>query len=146
VSGGAVDLLDLLDWKRRVFELYAEVRTAATADPEAAWRRWRDARDELFRTHPQSPVPAEGRTTYPGVPLFPYDPAYRTAGDVVPADHETLEIGASDGGAYRFTRFAAVRFDLPRGPGPLTLDAYWLEGYGGGLFLPFRDATAGRET
>ena len=27
-----------------------------------------------------------------------------------------------------------------------TLDLFWLEGYGGGLFVPFRDATAGSET
>jgi uncharacterized protein (DUF1684 family) len=26
------------------------------------------------------------------------------------------------------------------------LELYWLEGYGGGVFLPFRDATAGAET
>jgi uncharacterized protein (DUF1684 family) len=146
VSGDAADLLDLLDWKRRVFELYGEVRAAAVTDPGAAWRRWRDVRDDLVRTHPQSPVPAEARAAYPGVPLFPYDPAYRVAGSVEPAEHETLESGASDGGAYRFTRFAVVRFDLPGAPGPLSLDAYWLEGYGGGLFLPFRDTTAGRQT
>jgi len=138
----AGDLLELLDWKRRVAELYAEVRRAP--DPSAGWNRWREGRDELFRTHSQSPVPEDGRTAYPGVPLFPYDPAYRAGGAVEPADLETLEIGASDGGAYRFTRFATVRFAL--GGQDLSLDAYWLEGYGGGLFLPFRDATAGRET
>jgi uncharacterized protein (DUF1684 family) len=145
VSGDAGDLLDLLDWKRRVSELYAEVRAAAAPDAEAAWRRWRDVRDELFRTHPQSPVPEAERAAYPGVPLYPYDPAFRVDGEVVPAERETLEIGASDGGAYRFTRFATVRFALP-GADDCALDAYWLEGYGGGLFLPFRDATAGRET
>jgi len=31
-----VDELDLLDWKRRVFDLYAGVR--ASRDPQAAWR------------------------------------------------------------------------------------------------------------
>jgi uncharacterized protein len=41
-----VDELDLLDWKRRVFALYAEVR--ATADAEDAWSRWRAARDVSF--------------------------------------------------------------------------------------------------
>ena len=89
-------------------------------------------------------MPEEERSAYPGVPIFDYDPAVRTTGLVEPAEPETLEIGASDGGAYRFTRFAVVRFEL--GDAPLSLDAYWLEGYGGGLFLPFRDATAGRET
>jgi hypothetical protein len=34
-----VDELTLLDWKRRIFELYAEIR--ADRDPEHAWRRWR---------------------------------------------------------------------------------------------------------
>ena len=28
----------------------------------------------------------------------------------------------------------------------MTLELYWLEGYGGGLFVPFADATSGRET
>jgi uncharacterized protein (DUF1684 family) len=141
----AGDVLDLLDWKRRISELYGDVRRTAASDPEAAWRRWREGRDELFRTHPQSPVPEAERPAYAGVPLFPYDPAFRVAGSVEPAEPEALEIGASDGGAYRFTRFGVVRFDLPGATG-LSLDAYWLEGYGGGLFLPLRDATAGRET
>jgi uncharacterized protein (DUF1684 family) len=142
MSVPAGDLLDLLDWKRRIAELYAEVRAAR--DPESAWNRWRAARDVLFRGHPQSPVPEAERASYPGVPLFPYDPAFRAAGTVEPAEHEALDIGASDGGTYRFTRFARIRFAI--GGQDLSLDTYWLEGYGGGLFLPFRDATAGRET
>jgi uncharacterized protein (DUF1684 family) len=28
----------------------------------------------------------------------------------------------------------------------VSLDLYWLETYGGGVFLPFRDATSGGET
>ncbi len=32
---GALEALDLLDWKRRIFSLYAAVR--ATDDPEVAW-------------------------------------------------------------------------------------------------------------
>ena len=46
--------LALLDWKRRIFALYAEVRAAD--DPEAAWRRWCAVRAELYRVHPQSPL------------------------------------------------------------------------------------------
>ncbi|HEX9377514.1 MAG TPA: DUF1684 domain-containing protein [Actinomycetota bacterium] len=138
-------LLDLLDWKRRVFELYADARaTASAGSPRAAWDAWRAARDELFRTHSQSPIPEDERQAYPGVSYFDHDPAARVAADLEPAEHETLEIGASDGGAYVFTRFAVARFEL-RGE-PLRLDVYWLDAYGGGLFLPFRDATAGRES
>ena len=28
----------------------------------------------------------------------------------------------------------------------MNLEVYWLDGYGGGLFLPFADATTGNET
>ena len=38
------------------------------------------------------------------------------------------------------TRFALARF------GDQELELFWLEAYGGGLFLPFRDATGGSET
>ena len=30
--------LELLDWKRRIFDLYAEVRAS---EPRAGWERWR---------------------------------------------------------------------------------------------------------
>ena len=45
--------LELLDWKRRIFALYAEIRSDPR--PERAWQRWRDVRDDLFRSHPQTP-------------------------------------------------------------------------------------------
>ena len=54
--------LELLDWKRRVFALYESVR--ASGDPEAAWRQWRETREELFRTHPQSPLPGYAGLDY----------------------------------------------------------------------------------
>ena len=64
------DILELLDWKRRVFALYAEIR--ASSDPEAAWLLWRSTRDELFRTHPQSPRPG-----YSDLAYYDYDPGAR---------------------------------------------------------------------
>jgi len=136
------DLLDLLDWKRRVFELYAQVRAAS--DPAAAWRRWREVRDRLFASHPQSPLTAEARASFDGLPCFEHDPAVRVPADLEPAQPEHYEIGTSDGGSYGFTRFAVARFSLQGRE--LALEAYWLDGYGGGVFLPFRDATAGRDT
>jgi uncharacterized protein (DUF1684 family) len=136
------DLLDLLDWKRRVFELYALVRSAG--DPEAAWDLWRAARDDLFATHPQSPIPPEQREGSGGLSYFDYDPAFRVLAKAEPVEHEALDIGASAGGSYRFTRFAVARFEIAGRA--LGLDVFWLEGYGGGVFVPFRDATAGRET
>jgi uncharacterized protein (DUF1684 family) len=136
--------LDLLDWKRRVFDLYSQVR--ASSDSFEAWEAWKVGRDRLFRSHPQSPLPEAERAGFPGIPYFPHDPAARVLAEVVEAAPERYDIATSgeEGGSYAFTRFGVARFGLSGEP--LELELYWLEGYGGGLFLPFRDATSGRET
>jgi uncharacterized protein (DUF1684 family) len=137
-----IDLVDLLDWKRRVFELYAVVRAAT--DAEVAWRVWRDVRDDLFRTHLQSPLPEAARTSFTGLEYFPYDPALRLTAELVPDPDEPRAIRGSAGSTTMFHRFARATFELAGRPHSLEL--YWLEGYGGGLFLPFGDTTSGHET
>jgi uncharacterized protein (DUF1684 family) len=127
-----VDELTLLDWRRRIFALYAEVRAAR--EPEAAWRRWCEVRSELYRTHPQSPRPG-AEPAY-----FPYDASLRFEAAVDTVEAAPLEIAGSAGSVTRFTRFAVARFD------GRELELYRLDAYGGGIFLPFRDGTSGRET
>jgi uncharacterized protein (DUF1684 family) len=134
--------LELLEWKRRVFALYAEVR--GTSDPVAAWERWRGVRDELFRTHPASPLPEAERESYPGVPCFDYDPALRVLASVEQAESTDTRIGSSGEEAIAFRRFARARFEL--GGEQPSLELYWLTAYGGGVFVPFTDATSGTET
>ena len=132
--------LELLDWKRRVFALYESVR--ADPEPARAWTRWREVRDELFRTHPQTPLP--DAASFAGLAYFPYDPAWRVEADVEPAEPARREIATSGEEPYAFTRFARARFAVAGAEH--ALDLFWLEGYGGGLFLPFADGTSGRET
>ncbi len=134
--------LTLLDWKRRVFDLYAAVRE--DPDPHHAWLRWRDARDELFRRHPQSPLTEDARAAFTGLPYFDYDPAFRVVAAVAPAEPVLREIATSGERPYTFRRFARAGFEL--GGEERTLDLFWLEGYGGGVFVSFADATSGRET
>ena len=67
--------LELLDWRRHVAELYSAVR--AESDPSRGHALWRVGRDHLFRTHPQSPLPAGDPLRRTGVPYWPYDPALR---------------------------------------------------------------------
>ncbi len=146
------DRLDLADWRRKIADLYAGVRDIAGRDPRAAWEHWRIVRDDLYRTHPQSPVPAEARPTFVGL-YSPYDPALRIEGILEPSD--TLESAAperpgslalpmSTGDALSFERIGSVRIALPQGW--RTLGLYWMAGYAGGLFLPFRDTTNGSST
>lgn len=135
-----LDRLVLLDWRRRVAELYARVRAAA--DPPAAWEDWRATRDDLFAHHPASPLP--NRAGFSGLPLYDYDPEARVEAAVRPAEPIQVELAAGDGARYRFTRFARAEFTLAGAP--RALDLHWLHGYAGGVFLSFTDATSGATT
>jgi uncharacterized protein (DUF1684 family) len=137
-----MDELDLLDWKRRIFALYAAVR--ADDDPGRAWELWRTTRDELFASHPQTPLTPEQRAGFDGLPYFDYDPGLRVLAEVEPAERVHREIATSGSTPYPFTRFAHARFELAGEE--QSLDLYWLEAYGGGIYLCFADATGGSET
>jgi uncharacterized protein (DUF1684 family) len=146
-AAAAADLLEdhigLWDWRRRIAELYAEIR--AFDDPEFAWRLWRDTRDELFRAHPQSPLDEPRRRDLGGLALFDYDPAFRCVVDLAPAaEAETHALSGGRDGYVQLIPFARTAGLLDRFGDELTL--YWLGGYGGGVFLPFRDATTGGAT
>jgi uncharacterized protein len=135
----------LLDWKRRVFELYAMVRHAD--DPAEAWLTWRAVRDQLVGSHPQTPLPKDDRPSFAGLRYFDYDPSFRATAEIEPAEAIHFDVGASGnepGTTFGFTRFAVLRFELLGRP--MSLNALWLESYGGGLFVPFRDETSGRVT
>ena len=135
--------LALMDWKRAIFAMYAGVR-AVGGDPEAC-TSFRAARDGLFRDHAQSPLLPEARAGFDGVPYFPHRADLRVEAVLEPdrAGGE-LVIPTSTGEPTRFTRIGFVRPTLAGKE--VSLAVYWLEGYGGGLFLPFRDALAGTRT
>jgi hypothetical protein len=105
---------------------------------------WCAGKDELFRSHPQSPVPGEERASFAGLPYFPYEPGMRVLADVEPAEGELIMIAGSGPEPTPFRQFATAVFEL--GGEPLRLAVYWLEAYGGGVFLPFRDASSGSES
>ncbi len=134
--------LDLLEYRRIVSEMYAAVR--AGGGGAGTWSRWRTDRDELFATHPQTPLPPGAGDSFGGLPYFPYDPAWRFEVTVEAVADDGLDIGHSRDGATSFRRFGTVRFDAA-GAG-VQLSLFWLSGYGGGVFLPFRDGTSGTET
>ena len=135
--------LDLADCRRRVSENYALARTRG-AGPDA-WNAWRENRDALLGSHPQSPLPEADRTGTWSTPFFPYDPSWRVTGSLQPSPGDTvIEIPHSDDGSTRFSEIGTVSF-VQAGLG-YALTLFWLDAYGGGLFLPFRDATAGSAT
>ena len=100
----------------------------------------RATRDELFRTHLQSPLPVDERATFRGLPYFAYDPRFATRARVRRLAEERYDVPSSGEGVIPFVRIGAV--DLEWG----SLEVFWLDAYSGGVFLPFRDATAGKTT
>lgn len=137
--------LALWDWRRRMHELGAEVRRRQDQGQHLeAWHRWRTVRDEMFASHPQSPVPADERGSFPGLAYFEHDPRYRIEAELYPVGEEVLQVAHSADGRTPFRRFAQARFELHSES--VSLSLYWLDAYGGGVFLPFRDLTSGTET
>jgi uncharacterized protein len=141
-SPAAVRALDLLDWRRAVFALYADVR--ADPEPAAAWEGWRRRRDALFAGHPQTPLDPARLVAFRGLDYFPYDPALRVTADVEAESPAPRTLAVSTGETVAAHRFAVARFELAGERCALPL--FWLDGYGGGLFLPFADATSGGST
>jgi hypothetical protein len=131
-------LLDLVDWRRRVGDLYR-------MRGEHALEQFRRGRDKLFKTHPQSPIEPEHRALFHGLHYFAHDPAYRVPARLEANDGAELLIdtGGEDG-AVRYRRAGRLAFEL--GGERCHLTVLSLVQYAGGLFVPFRDATSGRET
>ncbi len=150
--------LQLADWRRQVAALYADVRALAVGDHEAAWGQWVDVRERLYRTHPRSPVPAADRPTF-RARHWPYDPTLRFE---VRLDAELAPAASADSGGLvglaplplslpnsgaemlAFHRIGSVAISFAAGERRLSV--FWMEGYAGGLFIAFRDATNGAET
>lgn len=130
----------MLGWRRAVADLYRRARDCER--PEDGWELWRTGRDALFAEHPDSPLEPPASAGFAGLPYAPYDPAYRfrtrIQTDVEPS---RLQIATESNQVVTMDRIGRVVL------GELgSLDVWWLAQYGGGLFLPMRDSTAGRGT
>ena len=111
-----------------------------------ALQRFRQGRDDLFRHHPQSPLSDEARARFEGLVYFDHDPSYRQTTRLEPAEAGeplVIDTGGEDG-IITYRRAGWLRFHL--GGQECRLTVFSLVGYGGGLFLPFRDGTSGGET
>jgi uncharacterized protein (DUF1684 family) len=136
----SVPRFELADWRRRIALLYASVRAEAEADPAQAHAVWRAGRDELFRSHPQSPLAADSPFQRSGLPYWPYDPSLRFELPLAPVTepHE-LEVPTDGDGTTTMQLLGSVV--LPAAIGG-SIGVWWLKQYAGGLFVPLRDGSA----
>lgn len=140
------EYLELYDYRRIVAAMYRERNESlmAGADSVVVWERFRMARDELFARHPQSAFDEEQRHNFQSLPYFPHNPAMRFVVDIdtnVEQSRHTMLMNASE--SMALVVVGKVHFVVE--DQPVTLSIYWLDIYGGGLFLPFRDTTCAKE-
>jgi len=136
------DTLQLWDWREKIADLYFRIRSQP--DPVTAWQIWCDTRSSLFCNHSQSPIEPEDRQAYQGPTVYPYDAALRVPVKLEPTSSEKLIVATGADGELSMRSFARTSGLATTFGGELTL--YWIEGYGGGVFLPFTDGTSGSET
>ncbi len=133
-------ILDLLDYRRRVDEIYRRVRESGAG--AEGWETWTRDRDLLFATHPQSPI--EDQAGFTNLPYFPYDESWRIEARFVPIEDETSNIKGWGEETARMVKAGTLQFGLSGRQ--CQLDLLWLDAYGGGAFVPFRDLTNGATT
>ncbi|WP_394938523.1 DUF1684 domain-containing protein [Psychromicrobium sp. YIM B11713] len=158
------------DWRRQTFELYAQVRRLAAQDAREAHLYWITERNRLFREHAASALSPAVQDGFNGLVVADYDPAYRFQAELSESGRgTTLSVPTGTDGVVDFECLGTLRFSGPdrrgrqtgitgqtvqlgsdEGPDrsaphqPAELALWRHLGYGGGLFLPFRDATSGR--
>ncbi|MGX6602981.1 DUF1684 domain-containing protein [Micromonosporaceae bacterium Da 78-11] len=126
-----MEALELTDYRAAVARMYLDATDL---------KQFRARRDELFATHPQSAIPPAEREAFAGLRYFePNDDAVVEA-DLRPAAGSIdIDTGGPDG-VVHYDRVGIL--DTPLG----ELSLWWIAAYGGGLFLPVRDATCGKGT
>lgn len=132
----------VLDWRRKIAQLYAVVR--AEGGSQSAWQHWHDERCRLVSSHPASMIAIQDRHDFAGLHVFDHNPAFRFVVASEPLSGRQISYDLGDDG------FLSVR-PVARTVGladmlETELVIYGLDGYGGGIFLPFSDATSGTET
>lgn len=136
------NFLELLDWRRRMGELYVDLRRRQPTVETASW--FRLGKDVLYRDHPQSPLSPERRGSFRGLPYWDFDPAARIEARFDALDEIEMDLAMNAGETIALLQIGQVEFAL--GEDLHKLDVFWVNEYSGGLFIPFRDATSGKET
>ncbi len=141
------EYLDLYDYRCRVADMYRKRMRATLAGENAdtVLQRFRVARDELFAKHPQSALDEEQKRSFQGLRYFPYNPAMCVVADI-DTNVELVQLTVAMNAEESMTMTTAGRLRFVIEGEVVALSLYWLNIYGGGLFLPFRDTTSPAES
>ena len=139
--------LDLYDYRTRVAAFYRQRNNAlhANQDPQTVLTQFRQERDTLFATHPQSALDEEQKRVFDGLHYFPFNSSMRFTAIVdtnIEPHRQEVVMNATE--SMMTTTVGQIQFTVAEQS--VTLSLYWLDIYGGGLFLPFRDTTSPQES
>jgi uncharacterized protein (DUF1684 family) len=114
-----------------------------------AWKqqleRERREKDRFFAGHWQSPIPPEDRAEFSELDYYPPDPDLRFETELHEHEEKKMVRMAYTKGEERdFIQWGEFRFRI--GSEECVLQAYRSDSEEEQLFIPFRDATSGRET
>jgi uncharacterized protein len=106
---------------------------------------FRAAKDAFFRSQPHSPLTPGQRAAFTGLAYFAEEPALRIEGvlDTGVDRDEPIKLQTTGGGTQEYRRAGRVRFWVDGEEAEITLYRSKAQHE---LFVPFRDATSGRET
>jgi len=105
----------------------------------------RKEKDRFFAAYRQSPIPPRERAGFRGLRYYPIEPNFRF--ELALHEHhdkKRLKIEDTKGNIREFLRWGEFRFQV--GNEMCTLQTYKEDPEEERLFVPFRDATSGKET
>jgi hypothetical protein len=104
---------------------------------------FRKSKDDFFRRDAHSPLALSQKRAFKGLSYFDENPQLDLTLELEEFEaQETVELQTSTGDVERFTRWAGVAFQVDGTPARLAL----FKSEDGAIFLPFADATSGKET
>ena len=109
------------------------------------YQKFREQIDEFMQHHPQSPLDEAHRLYFRGLFYYEPSPAYLVMATVTrfSAREPLVEMETSTGDRRRYRRWGRAHFTIDGEAAALTIYA---NPYEEDFFLPFRDATSGKET
>ncbi|MHB8604845.1 MAG: DUF1684 domain-containing protein [Thermoplasmatota archaeon] len=119
-----------------------DLRASETRSSDAWWK----ARERWFVESPESPLAEPARKAFAGIPRWPDDPRWRLSAILVREPRRPSLLGATGADTPKFVRVGQAEFTFGGRAWRLTVfepEAKVDEPY---IFIPFRDATSGKET
>jgi len=104
--------------------------------------QFRRQKDDFFKDSEQSPLPAVQRADFTGLVYFPPNEDLAFEIELEHVEPTEVEISTTSGDERTYLRVATATFAIDGQDATVALYSNGHEG----LFLPFRDATSGKET